>query len=359
LESLFMRNLSQVCLLLGALAWAQGTPAQQNVPTATTQVGVAGEGKQVSTPSAVNIDANETVVTIKGLCPHEPAAGAGKPEGNSCEMLITRAEFEKLANAIQTNMTPTGKRQLAMSYPRILVMSREAEQRGLEKEDRVQQLLAYSRAQILSQELFRRIQEQAGDISQKDIDDYYRTHMQSFERVTLERVLVPIAKEPVAGAASQKPPEEKTSEQDRRAMENEAEQLRQRAVAGEDFPNLQQAAYDVGRVGAPIPRTKLTWRRGSLPAAHLSVMDLKIGEISAVITDSTGHYIYKIDAKEVEPEAEASAEVHTILQKQRAKEMMDKLQAAASTELNQAYFGVPETPKPPDFSKVKPESDDQ
>jgi hypothetical protein len=358
-----MRNLSQVCFLLGALAWAQVTPAQQTAPTATTQSGVVDEGKQTSAPSVVKVGANDAVVTIKGLCRHDPATGVGKPDGNLCEMSITRAEFEKLANAIQANMTPTGKRQLATSYPRILVMSREAEQRGLEKDERVQELLAYSRAQILSQELFRKIQEQAGDISQNDIDDYYRTHMQSFERVTLERVLVPISKEPVpgvGGAESQKNfQDEKISEEDRKAMENEAEQLRQRATAGEDFPKLQQAAYDVGRVGAPIPRTKLTWRRGSLPAAHLSVMDLKIGEISTVITDSTGHYIYKIDAKEVEPEAEATAEVHTILQKQRTKEMMDKLQAATSAQLNQAYFGAPEVPKPPDLSKVKPESDDQ
>jgi hypothetical protein len=357
-----MRNLSQVCFLLGALAWAQVIRAQQTAPTATIQAGVADEGKRTSAPSVVKVGANDAVVTIKGLCPHDQAAGVGKPDGNLCEMSITRAEFEKLADAIQANMTPAGKRQLATSYPRILVMSREAEQRGLEKDQRVQELLAYSRAQILSQELFRKIQEQAADISQKDIDDYYRTHTQSFERVTLERVLVPISKEPVPGAggtASQNSQDEKTAEEDRKAMENEAEQLRQRAMAGEDFPKLQQAAYDVGRVGAPIPRTKLTWRRGSLPAAHLSVMDLKIGEISTVITDSTGHYIYKIDAKEIEPEAEATAEVHTILQKQRTKEMMDKLQAATSAQLNQAYFGASEVPRPPDLSKVKPESDDQ
>jgi len=354
-----MRNLSQVCLLLGALWWAQAKPAAPAQPSSTNGATDAG-AKQPASVSTVRAD--DAVITIKGLC--SPAEARAKNSTDlSCETVITREGFERLSDAIQANMTATSKRQLATSYPRILVMSREAEQRGLDKDERVQELLAYSRAQILSQELFRNIQKQASEISQQDIDSYYREHTQSFQRATLERILVPITKEPATSAKDKAlqtgPQDEKVEQENREAMVKEAEQLRERAAAGEDFAKLQKAAYDAARVDAPIPRTKLNWRRGSLPASHLSVMDLKIGEISAVISDSTGHYIYKIDSKEIEPEAEATPEIRTILQKQRTKEMMDRLQAAASTELNQSYFGAPEAPKPPDFSKVKPESDDQ
>jgi len=355
-----MRNLSQVCLLLGALWWAQGKPAAPVQAIPTNDDSQAGAKLPAASLSPVGPD--DAVITIKGLCTPS-VARPGNSADPSCETVITRGSFERLADAIQPNMTATSKRQLATSYPRILVMSSEAEQRGLDKNERVQELLAYSRAQILSQELYRNIQKQAAETSQHDIDDYYREHALSFQRATLERILVPVTKEPVPSAADKAalsgPQDEKAKQENREAMVKEAEQLRERAVAGEDFAKLQKAAYDAARVDAPIPRTKLNWRRGSLPASHLSVMDLKIGEISAVISDSTGHYIYKIDAKEIEPEAEATAEIRTILQKQRTKAMMDKLQAAASPELNQSYFGAPEAPKPPDFSKVKPESDDQ
>ena len=357
-----MRNLSHVCLLLGALWWAQAQSALpvQSHTDSGTDVGENGVKQTAAAPVAVRPD--QPVVTIKGLC----AAGANKSSSDSynaaCETVITRAEFEKLSNALQPNMTASGKRQLAANYPRTLIMSREAERRGLDRQERFQELMAYERAQILSQELFRNIQEQAAQISDKDIDEYYKEHALSFQRATFERILIPLTKEDqgkkdIAGAHA-KGNESGLEKENREAMVKEAEQLRQRAIAGEDFAELQKAAYDAGAVNAPIPPTKLTWRRGSLPASHLAVLDLKTGEISQVITDSSAHWIYKIDAKEIEPESEARKEIHAIVQKQRVQEMMSKLQEAATTQLNQEYFGASEVPKPPDAStKSEPDKD--
>jgi len=38
-------------------------------------------------------------------------------------------------------------------------------------------------------------------------------------------------------------------------------------------------------------------RRTGLPPAHVAVFDLKVGEVSQVITDNGGHYIYKVVSK--------------------------------------------------------------
>jgi hypothetical protein len=266
-------------------------------------------------------------------------------------------------------MPPTTKRQLAGSYPRLLIMAHEAELRGLDKQEHFQEMLAYGRLQLLTQELVRDLEDRAGQLPDKDIEDYYHAHATAFEKATVERILVPNRKflHPTAvGAASNGKPADAASaeagsekEDENQDAMREAEQLRDRAIAGEDFPKLQRAAYDVAGVESPIPTTKLVnWRRGSLPVAHLVAFDLKVGEISKIISDSTGHYIYKLDSKEMESLAEATPEIHSVLQKQRMRDMMKKVQDSATTNVNQAYFGAAITPKAPgNATPANPDSD--
>lgn len=341
-----MRNLSLVCALLSALSWAQEKPAS-TAPPAAKNAAAARDGddqKEPAPASAVAVGPNDVVLTIKGLCPVPATGSTDGSAGATCRTVITRAEFEKLTGAIQPGMTPATKRQFAGNYPRLLMMSQVAEQRGLDEQEHFQELISYSRMQLLSQELARSIQEQAARVPEKDIEDYYREHPTSFERATLERIFVPT---------------KWIKKQTKEAMAKEAELLRERAVAGEDFGKLQRVAYDAAGVTSPIPSYKLAnWRRGSLPDSHLSVFSLKVGEISPVLSDSTAYYIYKLDAKEIEPLAEARAEIQTILQKQRASNSMKQLQESISTEVNQAYFGTPAPPKSPDPASVKPDDDD-
>jgi hypothetical protein len=355
-----MRNISLVCVLLGTLWWAQARPAWPTSPPVKS----AGDEKQ-SPPAAATVAPDAAVLTIKGLCTGQAVAPTSDAATTACQTVITRAEFEKLSAAIQGNMTPTSKRQLANSYPRLLVMSHEAEQRGLDKREHFQQMFAYARLQLLSQELVRNIGEQAAQVPDQEIEDYYREHHTAFEKATVERVLVPNIRVTTgtSGGASSKnkradTARTETEEENKDAMK-EAEQLRQRAAAGENFDKLQRAAYDAAGVDSPIPTTKLVnWRRGSLPVAHLSVFDLKVGEISAIISDATGHYIYKLDSKEMESLEEARAEIHSVLKKQRTRDLMNKVQESVATEVNQAYFGSPVTFTSPDPATVtKPDSD--
>jgi len=84
-------------------------------------------------------------------------------------------------------------------------------------------------------------------------------------------------------------------------------------------------------------------RRTGLPPAHAAVFDLKVGEVSAVISDNGGHYVYKVVSKEVLPLDQVTGEIHNTLKSQRLKEMMDKYQNSYHAETNEAYFG----PAPP------------
>jgi parvulin-like peptidyl-prolyl cis-trans isomerase-like protein len=327
-----VRKLSLVCLLLCAWSWGQ---SKTDRPVS-------------SSPQPATGGAN--VITIKGLCSGAETALVTATT-TPCQTVITPEAFEKLAAAIQPNMTPSTRRQLAETLPRLLVMAQRGEQLGLDRQDRFQELLAYARLQILSQELMLKLQERSAQIPEKDIEEYYRQHPASFERATFERILIPKSKQakPASVTVVTKPEDAVRMQQENsEIMTKEAERLHERAVAGEDFTKLQQAAYDAAAVDSAIPTTKFAdMRRAGLPNAHLSVFDLKVGEVSAVISDGTGHYIYKLEAKEMMPLEESRPEIHTLLQKERLRELMKEVQESATAELNRSYFEPAPSPEPP------------
>jgi len=68
----------------------------------------------------------------------------------------------------------------------------------------------------------------------------------------------------------------------------------------------------------------------------------KVGEVSALISDNGGHYVYKVVSKEVLPLDKVSNEIHNTLKTQRLKDGMEKYQNSYHTETNEAYFGPPQ-----------------
>ena len=341
--------------------WCQSEPDAGVAPAAaadqksgTVDLKKKDEDKQPLPESALTLPADAVVLTIKGLCPEVAAENTAltKPSSDpaACQTVITKAQFEELTNAIHPNMPPTTKRQLAVSYPRLLAMAHEAEQRGLEQKTHYKEMIAFARLQILSQDLVREIQEEASEISEKDVENYYTQNKANFETATLERITVPNIRQnqtssarPVAqDSVSQDPASQDKSreEKDKQAMKAEAESLRGRAAAGEDFGKLQKDAYTFAGLTTPPPLVTIPKaRKSSLPAAHASVLDLKAGEVSEVISDPGGFYIYKVVSKETEPQSEAENEIRKILTSERARSMLQTVQDSITTELNPSYFG--------------------
>ena len=336
-----------VCLLLPVSgAWSQTKPG---LPTATAPEAETRDkdDKQPLPDSAAAVPPDAAILTIKGLCSEQtPKAEANSVDAN-CQTVITRAQFEQLSNAIHPNMPPTTKRQLANSYPRLLAMAREAEKRGLDKQTHFQEMIAFARVQILAQDLVRNIQDAAAQVPAKDIEDYYHDQPAAFARASLERIIVPNIKQrsskegkETESSGSDTRSEEKDKDQE--AMRKEAEALRARAVTGEDFTKLQKDAYGAAGLNTPPPPTSMArTRRAALPPAHQSVLDMKPGDVSPVISDPGGYYIYKLVAIEIEPLSDAESEIHKTLENQRMHAMMQKVQDSVTTDVNQAYSGPP------------------
>ena len=321
-------------------AQAQAAPTSPQKPRPPINRGEQDEEEGESAPAhASNVPPAAAVITINGLC-NAPKAGTSTPK-SACKTVITREEFETLANTLQPGMPGPVRRQLANAYPRYLVMSKEAERRGIEKDPHYLESIKFVKLQLLTQELNRRMQEEAAKVPEQEIEDYYNKNASSFEQASLQRIFVPRAKQTDPNLVAKDPEEQKAKEKEAEdAMTKVAEDLRARAAAGEDFDKLEKDAYEAAGIKANPPSSAIPKiRRSNLPTSQAAVFDLKAGEVSPVINDPGGHYIYKLESKAVPPLDEVKQEIHSTLQTQHMRTAMQKLQDSVSTDLNEAYFG--------------------
>ena len=361
-----MRSECLVYLLFAGLAFAQAPP-----PATPAAAGAKAEQPAAPAPdkpAEVKVAPDDVVITIKGFCSD---AGA---TGDACKTTINRAQFEKLAEALQPNMSPAIRRQLVTAYTRMLRMSEAADKRGLDKGATFEEKMHFARMQILSQELSRALQEDSGKVSDSDIEEYYKKNEGSYEQATFARIFIPRSKQiapapvkPKPGAATAKPsppatPTDAQKKAAEEAMTKIADTLRARAVQGEDPDKLQKEAYSAAGLPGNAPNTKMEKvRRTTLPANHQAVMDLKPGEVSEVISDTnSGSYIYKLVSKETLSLETVKPEIQKMISSQRYRDSMQGFQG--NVDLNEAYFGPtrPVVPPPVRGSKppVKPGEDD-
>ncbi len=338
-KSTKIRHCWLVILLVGAQAWAQSgtTPA---APSDSHVASAAGTVPEKPTPT---VAPDAAVVTIKGLCSKPSAASApGSSPDASCETIITRAQFEELTDAMQPGMTPPMKIQFAAAYPKLLAMAKAAEDRGLEKGARYQRRLEFARVQILSQELLRQLQDESANPPQAEIEDYYQKNIASYQQATLERIFIPIQKATDQLPSGKSTPAARNAQHEaaEEAMTREAELLHKRAIAGEKFPQLQNEAYKVAGLDEVPPSSSLGQvPRSTLPADHAAVFDLKPGEVSPIFSDSTGHFIYKLDALNLQPLDAVKNQISKTLQRQYVEKTIQSIQGPITSDSNPAYFG--------------------
>jgi hypothetical protein len=341
---MFMRLQWLVCLLLASIAFAQGTPPAPPASTGT-KAEQAGAGKALES----KVGPNDTVLTVKGFC-----ADSSK-QGDDCKTAISKEQFEKLAEALQPNMSPAIRRQLANAYARMLVMSAAAEKRGLDKTPKFDQMLSFARMQILSQELSRALQEEAAKISDSDLESYYNQNAATYEEATFLRIFVPANKQIASPKPNMKDAEvEALQKAGQEALKKVAAGLRTRAANGEDADKLQKEAFvAAGLKGTPSNTKMEKVRRTTLPAAHGAAFELKPDQVSELISDASGHYIYKLVSKQTLPLDTVKQEIRNTLSAQRYRDAMQSYQTG-NAELNDAYFGPvrnPAMPMPPRGAK--------
>jgi hypothetical protein len=342
-----------VCLLLASLAYGQApksTPApqkpgsQSSAPAAKpadADEGASMEMEEPKAPDTSKVPADAAVITIAGVCE------SGDPKSPDCKTMVSKQQFEGLLSAVAPSMPPYARRQMATRYATMLSMANQAEKMGLDKGSKYDEMMKVARLQVLSQELQQDIQEKAGQISDKDIDDYYKANTAAYEEATLQRIFVPRAKQippPKEGEKLSEADQQKRQSDAEAAMKTEAESIQKRAKSGGDFNKLQEEAFTTAGLKAKAPNTDMgKVRRSSIPPTHAAIFDLKDGQVSELITDGSGYFIYKMGAKDTLAEDKVKDEIKNTLRAQRMQEQMQKVQEAGNATLNDEYFGPPQS----------------
>jgi hypothetical protein len=345
-----------LCALLATMAWGQAAPP----PAPATP--------PAPVDTSASVPASAPVLTIDGVCAPQPKPAAAKgaaakpasaktaasPSSGDCKTVITKAQFEQLANNLAPNITPQMKKQLASVLPRLMAMADDAKKQGLDKTSQYKERVKFRTMQVLAEALQQKIQEEAANVPDTDIEKYYQEHPENFEQYNLDRIFVPRTKQEAELKNEPGKPEKLTEdeqkakeaaakakeEEGQQAMTKLADDLRTRAAAGEDFIKLQKEAFEAAGMKIESPTVNLpSIRRTGLSPAHAGVFDLKPGDVSQVISDAGGHYIYKLNSKTEVPLEQAKGEIHSRLQNERMRESMDKLNSSFKVETNEAYFG--------------------
>jgi hypothetical protein len=367
---------SLAILLLCSVAVGQATSPSPVKPS--SKPASSATGAKAQTPdSGSTVPASAAVITIEGICDTPAAKGAGRATQSkaACKTVVTRGEFEALAGALQPNMNAAMKRRLADVYPKMLIMAHEARKRGLENDPKYKQVLQFAKLQILAQELSKSLKDESDKVSDAEIQKYYKESAPAFEQADLKRLFIPKDKQgeadgqdeaeqgekpagQPANASTQKPADQKaaepqkTAEQkkadeeakkkaDEEAMKKEAESLHTRAAAGEDFDKLQKEAFDLASIKGTPPSTsvgKLT--ANEVPPNHRAALDVKPGQVSDIISEANGYYIYKVIAKDTKPLEQARDQIRATLAQQKMQDTVQKIQDSAKTNLNETYFAA-------------------
>ena len=272
---------------------------------------------------------DDPVITINGFC-RDPLA-----QKSACKTVISRAQFDKLADALQPGMPLPLRLKVANAYARNMRMASAAEARGLDKTQEFEEELHFARLQLLAQDLERVLRAEANNISDADFANYYEKNRSSFDQATVARVFIPHSGLLAPGANDA----QKKLATD--SMSKVAADLRARAVQGDDMDKLQIEAYAQAGIERTQVDTKLEQvRRSTLPPQHESVMDLKPGEVSEVLSDPEGaHFIYKMIAKSTLTPEQAKPEMRSAISTERYRDSVKAFQE--DVVFTDAYFDPP------------------
>lgn len=352
--------MSFLLFVTGPFAWAQD---------AQSSGGAADFTGAHPVPTATGVALDDVVISISGFCdrallvegtiaPTSPTSASKPDQANpqnkggaaaapnaartkdaDCKTEVTRAQFERLTDALGIGQDRSNKIRTAVRYPEVLLYAQKAQELGLEKDPRFQERVKYTYLQLLWQSFSEDLGRTANGISDAEVEQQYRQHPEIFDQVDLLRIFIPSEiKHSVTLASPEKVEELRAA--DEAAMKIEAEKIRRKAAAGGDFEKLETEAYKFAGYGpddAPDVDLGMT-TRSEMPREYTgTVFDLKPGQVSELISAPQGWHIVKVRSRGTIPLSEAKR----LLQRLRLQELQDSLKSSIITDFNNAYFNTP------------------
>jgi PPIC-type PPIASE domain len=338
-------------LAMGRLPAHAQAPAASPKPSDQT-------GASATTPQMAS---HTPVITVDGICGSDLASmtkplSASKPAGSpgpkgtipqrtknsataskgSCQTIITRAQFERLAGVVAPNRPPQSAIQLAHFYSTQLLYAHKAHELGLDKDPKFDEILRFTYLQVLARAFTNHLQQEADAKAAAEFDQEYKQHPEEFEQVQVLQISVPKKKHysDPSGAPVPAPANVDTAA-DAAALKAEAEKIRSRAVAGEDFEKLENEVYTFAGDPDDAPDTDMGENtRAEMQPFAKEVFALQPGQISEVLSGTEAWHIFKVVSKQMMPADEARKRIAGKLM----KEEMDSVNNSVKPEFNERYF---------------------
>jgi peptidyl-prolyl cis-trans isomerase D len=187
---------------------------------------------------------------------------------------------------------------------------------------------------ILASAFLENLQKRTTIVAEPEVQKYYDEHRDQYEQAQVRRLSVPVAV-----------PTENGRPLDRSAVKSEMEQLRSRAVAGEDFNQLQQDAYRHLHIQAtPPPVNVLMLRRSNVQGDEVKAFALNPGEISTVLDLPAAFAVVKLESKESMPIEAVRQEIEAALRRDRLQNEVRELSKRISAQFNLQYLEMSSQP---------------
>ncbi|HXM21616.1 MAG TPA: peptidylprolyl isomerase [Terriglobales bacterium] len=327
------------------LAWFNLAQASSLPESATPQKKTVEDQPQPSTSTQSPVPPEDPVITLHGVC--SSSAGATQEKDESCKTVVSRREFEFLANSINLGGKPIsmGARQnLAKTYAQYLVYEQPAKKAGLENTEQYAEIMRWLRLRMLTDLLREKIFEEFRTPSEAEVARYYQENVAEFERVHVARILIP---RNAAFPRDEKLEGEKQG-QDKKLLAL-ASEARQRTIKGDDPEQIQKDLCSALGIGAPPP-TDLGHqaRKDFVAEESAELFSLKPGDVSKLETELASYVIYKVISRETMPENEAKEQISQEIARRNIEKANQAITQPVQPEYNGKYFGppVPDLPAP-------------
>ena len=235
---------------------------------------------------------------------------------------------------VSPNHPPQTAVQLAHFYSTQLLYAHKAHELGLDKDPNFDEILRFTYLQVLGRAFTNHLQQQADAKASADFDSYYKQHPEEFEQVQVLQISVPKKKQ-YSDQSGAPAPANVDAAADAAALKAEAEKIRSRAAAGEDFEKLENEAYVFAGDPDDTPDIDMGENTGAEMAPFgKEVFALPPGQVSEVLSGTEAWHIFKVVSKRMMPADEARKRIAGKLM----KEAMDSVNNSVKPQFNETYF---------------------
>ena len=244
---------------------------------------------------------------------------------------ITQAQFEQMIADLEAQQGPAdlSRKKLGDNFASLFMLSQQAVADHLESSPDVVRQMAIDRTQILSNAEFTKLKTEAKP-TPAQISEYYNTHLQEYDVVTLRRVFI-----------WKKGPghENGLSSDDVKVL---AEKIQQAYASGADPKKLVKDPSLVNFDAVP-----LSFQRGEMPAAmeKVAFSITKEGEWKELAEDSGTVVLLQLVSRSRRSLSDVSPQIEKKLQNQHLREELEALRKKTGIWMDEAYFAA-KTPGP-------------